>query len=300
MTSVVDRDQRAEVTTRVVLVDKPVGPTSFDVVRAARRGVGARVGHAGTLDPFASGLLLVLLGQATRISSLMMGLPKEYDVTVQFGFVSSTADPTGSVTATGGRVDAKQVVRALDSFRGRIRQRVPLTSAVKVGGEPLYKKAHRGESAETPEREVTVYDLTLTEFDVEAQTARLLALTGSGTYVRTIAEDLGVATGAGAYAAALRRTRIGPFRVEDGLQLADLSPTRYAEGGPGALTLDQALGFLPYLEVPSAAARLAANGNELPCAPWARFRVYDEDGLLALYRRQDVAARPLVVFPRTA
>jgi len=285
---------------RVVLLDKPVGPTSFDMVRAARRGVGARVGHAGTLDPFAGGLLLVLLGRATRVSNLLMALPKEYEVIVQFGSVSSTADPTGAITATGGRVEAQQVVREMDRFRGKLRQRVPLTSAVKVDGEPLYRKAHRGETADTPEREVTVYDLSLVEFDEGAQTARLLALTGSGTYVRTLVEDLGAATGAGAYAAALRRTRIGPYRVADALGPEDLSPERYEQGGKGVLSLDEALGFLPRLEVGAAGEKLAANGNELPIAPWARFRVYGQAGLLAVYGRSGERSRPLVVFPEAA
>jgi tRNA pseudouridine55 synthase len=295
----VDRktDSGSAVISRVVLVDKPVGPTSFDMVRAARRGMGARVGHAGTLDPFATGLLLILVGQATRISSLLMGLPKEYDVVVQFGAVSSTADPTGTIRPTGASVGAADVVRALESFRGRIRQNVPLTSAVKVGGQPLYKKAHRGETAETPEREVTVYDLSLVDFDAGLQQARLLALTGSGTYVRTLAEDLGRVTGAGAYAASLRRTRIGPFRVCDALAPAQLMPERFEEEGPGVLSLDCALGHLPYVELSTTESRLAANGNELQRAPWSRFRVYADGSLVGLYKREEASARPLVIFP---
>ncbi len=281
----------------VVLVDKPVGPTSFDMVRAARRGVGARVGHAGTLDPFASGLLVVLIGHATRVSNLLMALPKEYDLMVQFGAVSSTADPTGEITRTGGCVEPEQVLLSLDGLRGRIRQRVPLTSAVKVAGEPLYKKAHRGETADTPEREVMVYDLSMIGFDAEAQTARLLALTGSGTYARVLAETIGETTGAGAYASALRRTRIGPFRVDDALPPGGLSPERYLQGGPGVLTLDEALAFLPRHDSDAAEARRAANGNDLAHAPWPRFRVYGEDRLLAIYERMGDAARPLVVFP---
>jgi tRNA pseudouridine55 synthase len=287
------------VISRVVLVDKPVGPTSFDVVRAARRGVGARVGHAGTLDPFATGLLLILVGQATRVSSLLMGLPKEYDVVVQLGAVSSTADPTGAISTTGVRVDATDVVRALDHFRGRIRQSVPLTSAVKVDGQPLYKRAHRGETAHTPEREVTVYDLSLVEFDADLQQARLLALTSSGTYVRTLAEDLGKATGAGAYAASLRRTRIGPFRASDALLLPELAPERFIAEGPGVLSLDQALSHLPCLDLDATESRLAANGNELKRAPWNRFRVCAEGRVLGVYGRSGASARPVVIFPRT-
>jgi len=282
----------------VVLVDKPVGPTSFDIVRAARRGVRARVGHAGTLDPFASGLLLVMVGHATRISSLLMELPKEYDVTVQFGAVSTTADPTGDIVSTGrGHIRAGQVTAVLDCFRGRIRQRVPLTSAVKVDGEPLYRKAHRGESAETPEREVMVYELHMTEFDEHAQTARLLVIAGSGTYVRTLAEDVGLATGAGGYAKALRRTRVGDFSVEEALTPGELSPERYAAGGRGVFSVDASLAFLPRHELDLRDARLAANGNELRGAPIGRFRVYGPGGLLGVYEGRADGARPLVVFP---
>lgn len=290
------RDGPADVSC-VVLVDKPVGPTSFDMVRVARRGMRGRVGHAGTLDPFASGLLLVMVGHATRISSLLMELPKKYDVTVQFGTVSTTADPTGDIVSTGGRVQAGQVAAALDRFRGRIRQRVPMTSAVKVDGERLYRKAHRGETAETPEREVMVYDLIMTEFDERAQTARLVVLTGSGTYVRTLAEDLGSATGAGGYAAALRRTRVGNFSVEEALTPDELSPERYVAGGRGIFSLDEALAFLPRHELGGRDARLAANGNELLGAPIGRFRVYGPEGLLGVYEGRGNGARPLVVFP---
>ena len=294
---------RAIVPDRVVLVDKPIGPTSFDMVRAARRGTRGRVGHSGTLDPFATGLLLIMTGSATRISSLLMALPKEYDLLVQFGALSSTGDPTGEITNAGpagdrGRaVTAEEVVHTLDKFRGRITQRVPLTSAVKVDGEALYKKAHRGETAETPEREVMVYDLNLVEFDEAAQTARLLALVGSGTYARTIAMDIGTALGCGGYAAALRRTRIGTFSVDDALGPADLSPARYEEGGRGVLSLDEALAFIPACELGEADTRRASNGNELGCLPAGRFRVHGGGRLLGIYEGSDDRSRPLVIFP---
>jgi tRNA pseudouridine55 synthase len=291
----------ASVPARVLLLDKPVGPTSFDMVRAARRGMRGRVGHAGTLDPFASGLLLLMTGAATRISSLLMGLPKEYDLLVQFGAVSSTGDSTGQIVpaeaAAAKTVTSRDVVGVLDRFIGRITQRVPLTSAVKVNGEPLYKKAHRGETAETPEREVTVYDLAVVDFDDAAQTARLLALTGSGTYARTLATDIGAALGCGAYAAALRRTRVGLFSVDDALSPAELSPERYEAGGRGVLSLDEALVFIPGREVSDTDARLAANGNELRNAPAGRFRVYGGGRLLGVYQGTEERARPMVVFP---
>ncbi len=283
----------------VVLVDKPVGPTSFDIVRGARRGVvGGRVGHAGTLDPFATGLLLILVGQATRVSNLLMGLPKEYDLTVQFGAVSTTADPTGEITSTGRGVDVREVVKALDKFRGVVRQRVPLTSAVKVGGQPLYKTAHRGETMETPERDVMIYDVSLVGFDEESQTARVLALTGSGTYLRVLAEDLGAVTGAGAYASALRRTRVGGFSVSNALSPDELSPERYMQGGAGIVSVDEALAFLPARELSSDQARLAMNGNALLAESERRFRARSQGELLGVYETRDEAARPLVVFAR--
>jgi tRNA pseudouridine55 synthase len=296
------KDPPVTVPARVVLLDKPVGPTSFDMVRAARRGMGTRVGHAGTLDPFASGLLLIMIGAATRASSLLMGLPKEYDLVVQFGATSSTGDPLGSITPSeeARRVTAPEVVAVLDRFRGRITQRVPLTSAVKIDGEPLYKKAHRGETANTPEREVMVYYLTLVEFDEEAQTARLLATTGSGTYARVLAMDIGDTLECGAYAASLRRTRIGMFAVDDALGPEELSPQRYCDGGRGVLTLDEALAFMPALALGEDRARLAANGNELLDTPPGRFRAYGTGRLLGVYESRDGFARPVVIFPEVA
>jgi tRNA pseudouridine55 synthase len=278
------------------------------------------VGHSGTLDPFATGLLLVMTGSATRISSLLMGLPKEYDLLVKFGAMSSTGDPTGVITpraASAGeagascaagaieqgpvpRITAKDLVSVLDRFRGRITQRVPLTSAVKVAGEALYKKAHRGETAETPEREVMVYDLSLVDFDQDAQTARLLALVGSGTYARCLAMDIGEALGCGGYAAALRRTRIGPFSVDDAVGPDRLSPELYETPGRGVLTLDEALAFIPSYELGESDARRAANGNELRSLPAGRFRVHGAGRLLGIYQGTGDGSRPLVIFPGAA
>jgi tRNA pseudouridine55 synthase len=192
----------------VLLYDKPAGVTSHDVVAEVRRERGCKAGHAGTLDPFATGLLLILLGRATRLQRFLVGLPKTYLATARLGWRSSTGDPDGELTETGATPDSLRLPT------GTVRQRVPMTSAVRVGGERLYKKAHRGETVETPER------------DVEVQRAELLAAAdglahyeiecSAGTYVRTLVETLG-----DAYCAELRRTAIGPFRVEDaGQELA--------------------------------------------------------------------------------
>src|SRR3984885_14197457 len=145
----------------VLLVDKPAGKTSHDVVAAVRRERDLKAGHAGTLDPFATGLLLVLLGKATRLQRFLVGLPKTYLATARLGWTSSTGDPDGALTETGNVPDS------LELPTGTVRQRVPMTSAVRVGGERLYKKAHRGEVVETPVRDVEVHRADLLSSDAE-------------------------------------------------------------------------------------------------------------------------------------
>ncbi len=195
-----------------MLADKPSGPTSHDLVARARREHGVkRVGHAGTLDPFATGLLIVLVGQeATREQARFMGMRKTYRVTARFGATSTTGDRDGEITQTG-------VVPPPDVAlpTGEIRQRPPAYSAVKVGGERAYKRARRGEAVEVPERLVTVYrfdelgrDGDLAEYEIECST---------GTYVRSLVADLG-----DAYCEELRRTRIGPFSVEEAAQASPI------------------------------------------------------------------------------
>ena len=192
----------------VLLCDKPAGITSHDMVVRVRRERGCKAGHAGTLDPFATGLLLVLLGRATRLQRFLVGLPKTYVATARLGWRSSTGDPDGELIETG------LVPESLELPTGRVRQRVPMTSAVRVGGERLYRKAHRGETVETPEREVEVYGAEL--LDSGAGTATYEIECSSGTYIRTLVETLG-----DAYCSELRRTAIGPFRVEDaGIELS--------------------------------------------------------------------------------
>jgi tRNA pseudouridine55 synthase len=186
----------------VLLCDKPPGLTSHDVVAQVRRERGVKAGHAGTLDPFATGLLLVLLGPATRLQRFLVGLPKTYLATARLGWRSSTGDPDGELTETG------VVPASLELPTGTVRQQVPMTSAVRVGGERLYKKAHRGEVVETPVRDVEVHRAEL--LGSEDEYAHYEVECSAGTYVRTLLETLG-----DAYCSSLRRTAIGPFRIED-------------------------------------------------------------------------------------
>jgi len=186
----------------VLLCDKPAGITSHALVRQVRRERGCKAGHAGTLDPFATGLLLVLLGRATRLQRFLTGLPKTYLATARLGWRSSSGDPDGELIETG------RVPDSLELPTGTVRQRVPMTSAVRVGGERLYRKARRGETVETPLRDVEIYRAELLGHDAES--ARYEIECSSGTYVRTLVETLG-----DAYCSELRRTAIGPFGVED-------------------------------------------------------------------------------------
>ncbi len=254
----------------VLLVDKPAGDTSHDVVARVRDERGQRAGHAGTLDPFATGLLLVLLGRATRLQRYFLPLPKTYRATARLGWRSTTGDPDGELSHTGA------VPERLELPTGRVRQRVPMTSAVKVAGERLYRRAHRGESVETPEREVAVHRAELlrsegdsAEFEIECST---------GTYVRTLIETLG-----DAYCEHLRRTAVGPFRVEA------------AKGEP--LAVEAALSFLPERILDPDEAKLVAHGGSVPAAGEVEgpLRLTHEARLLAVARRRGAALRPEVV-----
>ncbi len=208
----------------ILLVDKPKGITSFDVIRRLRRALGIKkMGHAGTLDPMATGLLVVLVGrEATRLQDRFMALPKTYTGTLRLGEATPSQDAESEVVERrdpSGVTDA-----ALDAARadleGEILQRPPMYSAVKVGGERLYKKARRGETVEREPRPVTVYRFVLGERrgpDVDFEVA-----CSKGTYVRTLAHDLGAALGVGAHLTALRREAIGPFRAEEAWALEAL------------------------------------------------------------------------------
>ena len=188
--------------TGILLVDKPAGPTSHDMVSRARRALATRrVGHAGTLDPFASGLLIVLVGRATRLARYFVELPKTYEVVAALGATSSTGDPEGDIVLTGN------APAQLELPRGVIRQRPPAYSAVKIDGERAYARARRGEDVQTAEREVTVHESA--QLWREGDRAGLRFVCSSGTYVRSLVADLG-----DAYCLELRRVAIGPFSAE--------------------------------------------------------------------------------------
>jgi tRNA pseudouridine55 synthase len=222
----------------VLLIDKPAGMTSHDVVARVRRALGGpRTGHAGTLDPFATGLLIVLVGKATKSQRVLMALDKRYETVAQLGASSSTGDTEGEVSETGELPPDPPHMPT-----GEVRQRPPIYSAVKVGGERAYKRARRGDHVQMPERIVTVHRFRQTWRAPDEQRPGLERAgyeieCGSGTYVRSLIADLG----GDAYCLALRRTAIGPFDVSD----AVAPPPRGADWvDPPVIALDDVLATL--------------------------------------------------------
>jgi len=260
----------------VLLVDKPAGPSSHAIVARVRRDQpkGTRVGHAGTLDPFATGLLLVLIGRATRAQRFFMDLPKSYETVARLGWTSTTGDPEGELRHTG-RVPPDPP--ALPT--GVVRQRPPAYSAVKVGGRRAYALARAGEAVELPEREVHVE-----RFEQRwrrGEEAAFVIECSSGTYVRSLIADLG-----DAYCLSLRRTAIGPFRVED--------------HGETPVPLAAALAaVMPACALDAATADRLGHGQriELPDAPAGEFLCLDPAGeAVAVAEVQDGLVRPRVGF----
>jgi len=208
----------------VLLVAKPAGPTSHDMVDIVRRSLGTRrVGHTGTLDPFAEGLLVMVVGRATRLVPFAAAWTKSYEGRLRLGATTDTDDATGQVQEQRPvAVDRAALERTLDGFRGTVRQRPPAYSAVKVDGERAYRRARRGETVEPAERDVEIRALEVTTFappDVEFR-----ATVSAGTYLRSLARDIGAALGCGGHLVALRRTTVGPFRLEEAVAPAAAGP----------------------------------------------------------------------------
>ena len=281
----------------ILAVDKPTGPTSHDVVDEVRRATGTRrVGHAGTLDPFASGLLLVLLGSATRLAEYFLGMTKEYEATVLLGVETSSHDPEGEIVSESGDwtgLGEKDLERALGGLRGRILQVPPVLSAKKVKGEAAHRRVRRGESVELDPVWVEILDLRILQMDLPR--VRLAIRCSSGTYIRAIARDLGRSLGTGGYLTDLRRTRIGSRSVVDAVPFADLgSWIRVAQR---VIPPGRALKDLPSFQVDTEEANrvrqgqfLSVSGGDLPERTPVRVMLGDE--LVAVATREDDALRP--------
>ena len=272
----------------LLLLDKPEGMTSHDVVDAVRRTLGTRkVGHAGTLDPMATGLLLVGAGRATRLLRFFGDLPKVYEGTARLGIETDTLDADGTIVRSSAvDVSRAEVEAAVAGLVGESMQRPPVYSAVKVGGRKLYESARAGEAVEAAPRRIRVDAFQVRSFD--GRDLDFGVTCSGGTYVRVLAADVGAALGCGAHLTRLRRTAIGPYRAEDAEE-------------PGAVTqprpVEAAVAHLPRVDISAEEANAASNGSILgPAGLTGPYAVFGPgDRLIGIYRDHGAKARPEVV-----
>jgi tRNA pseudouridine55 synthase len=272
----------------LLLVDKPAGITSHDAVARVRKALSVRkVGHAGTLDPMATGLLVIGVGRGTRLLRFLGDFPKLYEGTGILGVETTTLDADGDVVRESSlRVSERELRAAVAGFVGEIEQIPPAFSAVKVGGERLYRAAREGRAVEAPPRRVTVYAFTVRRFDWPRFEFRVRC--GGGTYVRSLVADVGTALGCGAHLAALRRTAIGPF---------DVSDARPPDEPGSPLPLETAVRHLAAITLHPDEARAAVHGSCLgPAGIPGPYRALDPDGhLIGIYRDDGAKAVPEVI-----
>jgi tRNA pseudouridine55 synthase len=280
----------------VLVVDKPAGPTSHDIVARARRAIGEkRIGHIGTLDPMATGVLALVIGKATRLASLLSSTEKEYEATVRLGVATDTYDALGEPSSDSPRdvhVDRERIERALQRFRGSFDQQPPPFSAKKVGGVAAYKLARQQKPTELAPVPVTVFSLDLLAMDVTS--IRLKMRTSAGFYVRSLAHDLGVALECGGHLQALRRTSVGTFGLSRSVTLEHLEED--PESALQALVpMEDVLPHLPAVQVTAAGAERAAHGNFLRLMDLAQPGHLPETGTEPLIRILDPDGRLLAM-----
>ncbi len=277
------------------LVDKPAGPSSFAVLRQLRPALGSKTGHTGTLDPFATGLLMVVTGRATRLARFLTDMDKRYRAVIQFGARSTTLDPEGSIEQTGESTDAEPVRAAAAALVGDILQQVPAASAVKIDGQRSYARMRRGETAVAPPRNVHISRLDVTGFDSQLQRAEIDVICSKGTYVRQIAADIGDAAGTGGYCLTLRRVAIGPWDVADAGTPEQISADPL---GPWFRTPLETLSHLPDRRMSADERDLVIHGRtiEPPPGTASEFTRLSHDGrLVAVAESRDGLLHPVVV-----
>jgi tRNA pseudouridine55 synthase len=297
------------VTGGVLVVDKPAGPTSFEVVKRVRRAAGAdKAGHAGTLDPAATGVLVVCLDDAVKLQQWLADGDKAYQATVAFGAATSTEDAEGEVVARGdaSRLREEAIRAALPKFVGDVEQVPPMYSAVRVGGRRLHEAARAGDDVPRAPRRVRIHELRLDGFEPAAPGAlahaRVLVRCGKGTYVRTLAADLGRALGVPAHLAALRRTEASGFALGQAIPLDEAEALGRSDRAALHARLvppAEALGFMPAVAVDAAEARALAQGKALPReAPAAEAvrAVGPGGGLVAICAPTPGGLQPIRVF----
>jgi tRNA pseudouridine55 synthase len=296
----------------ILLVDKEEGETSADVVRKVKLAVDGqgirKVGHAGTLDPFASGLLIVLLGQGTKLSPFLMPQAKAYRATILLGKETDTLDSTGETVHTSpvGDLDVSRVHETLRRFIGPISQVPPSYSAVKYKGKRAYELARRGLNVKLPQRTVTIYELGIVSFEPPEIT--LVVRCSSGTYIRSLARDVGKLLGIGGHAKYLRRLVSGSFHVRDAVPSSHLSGNGCKEVlERNCIPLRRVLSVMPEIRVTERVARKVRNGHqpseeelasggEVPCSDGDHAQLVADSGLVAIVQREDGNRRDYVGF----
>ena len=277
----------------ILIIDKPQNVTSHDMVGLCRKLYGTRkVGHAGTLDPMATGVLVMLIGRAAKASDFLLEKVKTYETTLRFGIATDTQDITGEVVASSGTVPTKEELEAvLPSFRGDIFQIPPMYSALKRNGQKLYDLARQGIEIDREARPVTVHELELTDFrsNADSTEADLTVTCSKGTYIRTLCHDIGERLGCHGTMAALRRIKAGMFTLENAVTPDRLKEMNEAERDALLLPIEDAFADLPAVRLVPFFAKLAHSGLEiyqkkigtrLPEGTMIRF--YDENGFFAL------------------
>lgn len=271
----------------ILLLDKPQGLSSNQALQRARHLFRAeKAGHTGSLDPLATGLLPVCFGEATKIAGLLLGSRKAYETTAALGLTTDSDDADGAPLLereVPGNLDDARIEAALAPLRGPIRQRAPIYSALKQGGEPLYAKARRGESIEAPERDVVVHGLRV--LGREGSRIRLLVECGSGTYVRSLVRDFGENLGCGAHVAALRRLWVDPFATPRMYALDELQVLAGTQGEAALeaclLPIEAGLAGFPRIELDAVQARRLGQGQRFPvedATPGGQVAIFDETG----------------------
>ncbi|MER3630820.1 MAG: tRNA pseudouridine(55) synthase TruB [Blastocatellia bacterium] len=296
----------------ILIVDKPGGPTSHDVVARIRRIFGVkRVGHTGTLDPFATGVLVVLIGQATRLLRFFEKDKKEYEAIIRFGAETDTGDLTGrAISKSKTEEEITQILQQADwyglaaKFRGKIKQMPPMYSAKKIAGQKLYELARSGIEIQRPAVEITIDEISLTPMVADRCTpeAELRVRCSAGTYIRTLAEEIGRAVGIGAHLSSLRRTRAGSFSLQDAVRMEILTAAR--EPARFVRPMEEAVKHLPLFQLEP--NRVAPTRSGMPTraildafAADEWIRMIDQDGRLVALRRFDAnekLVRPRIVF----
>ena len=272
----------------IVVLDKALGGSSNHALQLVKRLFDAnKAGHTGALDPLATGVLPLCLGEATKVSQFLLDSDKAYRARIKLGVRTDTADSEGEVIATAdaGAVTEAQIKSALTQFEGDIEQVPPMYSALKRDGQPLYKLAREGKTVEREPRAITVYSIELTDFDPQSQELEIEVDCSKGTYIRTIADDLGQIIGCGAHIIALRRLKAGAFTLADSQSLEELEAAKQADGFNAIdamlMPMDKAIDTLPAVHLPAYTAQFLKQGQAV------QVNKPPADGLLRLYEDEE-------------